>query len=504
MAGNPLNLLGDYGTFANSHVDDLKLVGTNDQPLDSNSTTNDGDFLYLHAEDFKPGMFPSEGDAKVIKEFDASTMFPHGHPIPVYSITKAEYAASPHLDDFGLESVNMCLSNADTPAVSPAAVVPYLTSAAYPASKGPNPPSAGRAKLTRNVSSLNNAFPISSRPIPNHRLRQKSSFSILQSKQKRKFDELDFDNDVDAIPPFRTLPTSMPGTLPDAPRGSPSGIVPTLASRAQDAIREMRAGCLSPIFADKARQAPQSRSPTDFVDSIENLTFRDRGPAKKKSKRTKPSSTHSSAPRANPITTSPIGIIPATAMAATMPATTTHQPAAIIPSLTSTSRPLSEASTKTLTPYAKKLISTGHLRNAGYVSGFDDIFAPRENARLPDCKMSATEILYFFPRHTQWPDIMLRLLGNGFNSSTMADGILYYRGRLDLEHHERRDAAQRRQVCHSGKEKFGDSAWKSSEATAAEVHPVTDYNVSSATLPSGQHATILQSLKLVDVARGVQ
>ncbi|CAK3966110.1 Hypothetical predicted protein [Lecanosticta acicola] len=71
--------------------------------------------------------------------------------------------------------------------------------------------------------------------------------------------------------------------------------------------------------------------------------------------------------------------------------------------------------------------------------------------RLPNCVVSAVELLTYFPYHLQWPDIVFRLWRAGFRSPTMAKTQLYARGTLNKTELKRRHDAIRQQIKTAGK-----------------------------------------------------
>ncbi|KAK4554109.1 hypothetical protein LTR86_008950 [Recurvomyces mirabilis] len=162
-------------------------------------------------------------------------------------------------------------------------------------------------------------------------------------------------------------------------------------------------------------------------------------------------------------------------------------------------KPKPKPKPKTTTPWAKITTVNGSTRIAGHAPELDT--APPATARLPPCEMSATELLYLFPNHTQWPKVMLRLLGSGWTVSDMASAALYPRAIVDDKVHERRCAAMRYQTSEAGRAEFGDPTWTQTKAVPGQVSVVTSYDVSTYTPRHKKHLT---TIKLLDVARGVQ
>ncbi|KAK3671588.1 hypothetical protein LTR78_008511 [Recurvomyces mirabilis] len=154
---------------------------------------------------------------------------------------------------------------------------------------------------------------------------------------------------------------------------------------------------------------------------------------------------------------------------------------------------------KTAMPLAKITTANGSTRIAGHAPELDT--APPVTARLPPCEMSAAELLYLFPNHTQWPKVMLRLLGSGWTVSDMASAAMYARAIVDDKVHKRRCAAMRYQTSEAGRAEFNDPTWTQTKAAPGQVSVVTDYDVSTY-IP--RHRKHLITIKLLDVARGVQ
>lgn len=74
---------------------------------------------------------------------------------------------------------------------------------------------------------------------------------------------------------------------------------------------------------------------------------------------------------------------------------------------------------------------------------------------LPPCDISAVELLTCFPKHTLWPRVLLRLLGNGWSSLDIAKGQLHPRGNLTKVTCDLRNDAVRHQKLKSGAIEFG-------------------------------------------------
>ncbi|KAK4554093.1 hypothetical protein LTR86_008934 [Recurvomyces mirabilis] len=485
MSEQPYSVSSLYDAHAHSNVLNLKVTEAVFDHIEF-VPLMDGDHLLLSVPDDFDEHIPGVVEQVAIRS-DPLDMFPMGPAIPIYRpdlpcpyIHPASTGEQPLHASFSTHSFIRQTEPTETPQSHPSKFTPTLA-----------------------------AFSMPERP-----LKEQPCLDLLQLKLKRKYDRYSFskieidnndDHETVALQSSRSIvpPPTMPSRSPaqDTSRAE-------FAIRAMQATKAAKASLATTGFTLGATQdqSAQSSFPYSTSDDFSgsgsfDTLFSENGP-RKKSKRSHSSSavfsaqaTDTALPTTQNITTGTYALR-LTTIAGRPSAAPSHPSVA--------SRIVARSGTKTTTPYAKKTISNGTSRNAGYVPEFDDTFAPRETARLPQCKMSASEILCFFPRHTQWPDIMLRLIGNGWTSGTMADAILFHRGRLDLEHHTRRDAAQRRQVGNAGKEKYSNPAWKSGEATADELHPTSDYDVSQATPPARVKPESLHAVKLVDVARGIQ
>lgn len=63
-----------------------------------------------------------------------------------------------------------------------------------------------------------------------------------------------------------------------------------------------------------------------------------------------------------------------------------------------------------------------------YEPVFPPAVAPEATAKLYSGKMSAAEFVCYFPNHTAWPDVILRLAGNGWEDKLIAAAQLYFHG----------------------------------------------------------------------------
>ncbi|EMC96354.1 hypothetical protein BAUCODRAFT_24149 [Baudoinia panamericana UAMH 10762] len=134
--------------------------------------------------------------------------------------------------------------------------------------------------------------------------------------------------------------------------------------------------------------------------------------------------------------------------------------------------------------------------------------APRTNVALPQCEMSAVEILTFFPHHTQWPGVLFRLIGNGWKTADIAKAQVFARGLLDEDGlaASRRNASLRHQVLTNGKHAFGINKFNLTR-NAALVTPTTNYSMAGylprphAGVPP--HQIVLLDHKLIDLAKDV-
>ena len=123
------------------------------------------------------------------------------------------------------------------------------------------------------------------------------------------------------------------------------------------------------------------------------------------------------------------------------------------------------------------------------------------NALLPACEIGAVELLTFFPNHTQWPEVGLRLYGNGWNTLNVAKMQLHPRGRLNKAKGDKRITALRHQVINNGKEFFNDLSFKPS-THGHVMTPVTSYDASQYA-PKAGFASALEAATLIDIAQGV-
>ncbi|EME85851.1 uncharacterized protein MYCFIDRAFT_82430 [Pseudocercospora fijiensis CIRAD86] len=92
------------------------------------------------------------------------------------------------------------------------------------------------------------------------------------------------------------------------------------------------------------------------------------------------------------------------------------------------------------------------------------------DVRLPQIPMGAREILTFFPNHTQWFDVMKRLMRNHFSTEEIARAQLHARGTLTKDNRDRRDQALRHQVSTGGKTAYADDDW-TKKRWEASSHP---------------------------------
>ena len=117
--------------------------------------------------------------------------------------------------------------------------------------------------------------------------------------------------------------------------------------------------------------------------------------------------------------------------------------------------PASAPPNPTILKAGKVKTATGALRDPGYNAALKSLNTVPSFADLPDCEIGAVELLTFFPNHTQWPKVVLRLIGNGWTGEDMAKVIFWARGLNDKEEVEKRRNALRHQIPKAGKEEFG-------------------------------------------------
>ena len=112
------------------------------------------------------------------------------------------------------------------------------------------------------------------------------------------------------------------------------------------------------------------------------------------------------------------------------------------------------------TPPSKKRNSVGAMRISAHNFTLKALSAISVEAKLPQCQVSAVELLTFFPNHTQWPKVMMRLIGTGWTTSEVAKATLYCRNAGSVDDARRRGDALRWQVKSGGKLEFGVTDFK--------------------------------------------
>lgn len=146
--------------------------------------------------------------------------------------------------------------------------------------------------------------------------------------------------------------------------------------------------------------------------------------------------------------------------------------------------------------------STIHLTASGTAELSSAISA---NARLPPCKLGAVEIVTFFPLHTRWPELGLRLYRNGWKSLSIAKATLHAREKLNYRDDravENRRSTNAHQVLRNGKYWFEDEDFTPSGSE--DMTLVTTYDASAYAPRDNVPASSMFTAKLVDIARGVQ
>ena len=99
--------------------------------------------------------------------------------------------------------------------------------------------------------------------------------------------------------------------------------------------------------------------------------------------------------------------------------------------------------------------------------------APAATTDLPLCELGAVELLTFFPNHTLWPLVSLRLHSRGWSVAEIAAVALHARGTLTTANLYTRRAALRHQIRANGRELFGNNftltRWKDGGYRGAPV-----------------------------------
>lgn len=134
-------------------------------------------------------------------------------------------------------------------------------------------------------------------------------------------------------------------------------------------------------------------------------------------------------------------------------------------------------------------------RNIDHPSGI------QVTAGLPACQIGAVELLAFFPFHTEWPKVLLRLLGNGWTSNTLAQASLHARDTLSVATCTRRDGAIRQQVSVNANAEFNLTDFTRGNYPNL-IQPVGTYDATAYT-PRAWRANRIVTAKLVDIDQGV-
>ena len=191
---------------------------------------------------------------------------------------------------------------------------------------------------------------------------------------------------------------------------------------------------------------------------------------------------------------------------------TIHQPAAPVVPQAHATPPVPVAivaagDTAIPTPPHKKKNALGATRIPAHNFSPQATSAIRVEAKLPQCQISAVELLTFFPNHTQWPKVIMRLIGTGWATSEIAKATLHARSAGSVEDCTRRDNAVRWQVKSGGNLEFDVNDFKMEDymdriTDPARVGAVGTYHASVYTTRP-QYVNDLYAATLVDIAAGV-
>jgi hypothetical protein len=122
-------------------------------------------------------------------------------------------------------------------------------------------------------------------------------------------------------------------------------------------------------------------------------------------------------------------------------------------------------------------------------------------ARLPPCQIGAVELLTFFPHHSQWPEVGLRIYRNGWKHPDVARIHLHARGTLTKEAYIKRYDALKHQILRNGRIFFDDDGFKPTTHKHL-LTAVTTYDASNYA-PRDDIVHLLVDATLVDIAEGV-
>ena len=122
-------------------------------------------------------------------------------------------------------------------------------------------------------------------------------------------------------------------------------------------------------------------------------------------------------------------------------------------------------------------------------------------ARLPPCQIGAVELMTFFPHHSQWPEVGLRVYRNGWDHSDVARIQLHARGTLDKQAYTKRYDALKHQILRNGRIFFNMADFKPS-AHNHLLTAVTSYDAANYA-PRDDIAHLLVDATLVEIAEGV-
>lgn len=151
--------------------------------------------------------------------------------------------------------------------------------------------------------------------------------------------------------------------------------------------------------------------------------------------------------------------------------------------------------------------SNGRRRVAGW--NVDLRNATSASVRLPQCDIGAVELATFFPNHTQWPAVVLRLIASGWNARDITDVQLHAHGAISAQARTRRNNAIRHQIIDGGNQhfrvhNFTQTVFQNRITALARPNGVATYDASTYA-PRGANTSIanLTTASLLDVAQGV-
>ncbi|KAK3075826.1 hypothetical protein LTR53_000528 [Teratosphaeriaceae sp. CCFEE 6253] len=138
----------------------------------------------------------------------------------------------------------------------------------------------------------------------------------------------------------------------------------------------------------------------------------------------------------------------------------------------------------------------------GYSADHEPMFGPeiaaQDDVKLFAGKMSAIELVSFYPNYTLWPNVILRRLGNGWPNKVIAAAQLHYHGKLNKDNLKKRWWALRQQKSKAHKIVAGLSSpsGRSQEVMVLDIYDAASY------VPRHK-ARSLVAMSLVELAKGV-